>query len=237
MSSLDQLAGLLNRYDALPRHHDPVLAQQVEQITQWQTSRLARTHARLFAEPQNRLMGDYFLHRLYGSTADFAILAEQFRRLLPLATRLESFVPNTALRTGTLGIALSVNNMELDDQLAPVIFGTLGHQGALTDEVMRQAYLLADQQPARLQLLTLLDELGQGLDKYVRSFLVQGAFRLARNTAYRHGFAPVYDFTGEGFAAMKPLKSASGFISQFTRVERDIIERVHRGDSQPFQPV
>ena len=38
----------------------------------------------------------------------------------------------------------------------------------------------------------------------------------------------------EGFAAMKPLKSAADFVQQFTAVERQIIEKVHSGHPNPF---
>lgn len=233
MSQLNALAGLLDQYDQLAVHQDPVLKQQVEQVRRWQADRMARTHEKAFSQPQNRLMADYFLNRLYGAK-DFETLAQQFRRLIPLATKLEALVPGTALRTGTLGIELSVRNMQLDEQLARVIYQEMGHTGPLTEEVMRQAYLQADQQKERLSMLDLLDELGTGLDKYVRSFVIQSVFKLAKKSAYKHDFAPVYDFTGEGFAAMKPLKSAASFINQYTQVERNIVARVHRGDLHPF---
>jgi hypothetical protein len=58
---------------------------------------------------------------------------------------------------------------------------------------------------------------------------------MAKGTAYKHNFAPLYDFTAEGFAAMKPLASAEDFIGVFTAAERDTVERVHGGDPYPFR--
>jgi FixJ family two-component response regulator len=45
----------------------------------------------------------------------------------------------------------------------------------------------------------------------------------------------MYDFIQEGFAAMKPMKSAATFIKTFTAKEREIIEKVHAGHPNPFR--
>ena len=90
------------------------------------------------------------------------------------------------------------------------------------------------QQQARDQQLLLLDDLGTALDKYMRSFIMHTAFKMCKGTANKYHFELMYDFIGEGFVAMKPMKSAAKFIHEFTVKEREIVEKVHSGQVNPF---
>jgi hypothetical protein len=106
---------------------------------------------------------------------------------------------------------------------------------ALTDDLMRQAYLKLEQGEERLKQLYLLDQLGKNLDKYMRSFMVYTAFKMCKGTANKYNFNVMYEFMQDGFLAMKPLKSAEKFVKDFTAVERQIIDKVHAGHLYPFQ--
>ena len=231
MSAFDALKSHLARYRALEHHQDPALAAQLIAVQTWQKARMQHTHRVLFAKPQHQLMAAYFLNRLYGG-ADFVVLAGQFERVLLKAHKIEKFAPASAVHTGTLGIELAVLAIELDEQLAKLL--QQQHIVEIDDAVMLQAYLDADQADQRNHQMAVLNELGLKLDKYVRSLMIQTAFKLAKNTAYKHDFAPVYDFTAEGFAAMKSLDSAAGFIKTFTQAECAIIQRVHSQQPDPF---
>ena len=231
MSAFDPLKSQLARYHALAHHQDPALAVQLMAVQAWQKERMQQTHRVLFARPKHQLMADYFLNRLYGG-ADFSILAAQFDRVLLKAHKIEKVIPTGAVHTGTLGVELAVLAIELDEQLAQLLLQQQTSQ--ITEQVMLAAYLQADQAAQRQHQMALLNELGAKLDQYVRSFMVQTAFKMAKNTAYKHGFAPVYDFTAEGFAAMKSLDSAQSFIHAFTHQECEIIQQVHQQQPDPF---
>ena len=69
----------------------------------------------------------------------------------------------------------------------------------------------------------------------MRSFIMHTAFKMCKGTAAKYQFDLMYDFIGEGFVAMKPMKSAAKFINEFTVVEREIVEKVHSGAPHPFQ--
>ena len=230
MSAFDALKSQLARYRALEHHQNPALAAQLVAVQAWQKARMQHTHRVLFTAPEHQLMAAYFLNRLYGG-ADFLILADQFDRVLLKAHKIEKIVPASAVYTGTLGIELAVLAIELDEQLAKLL---LQHPLPLTDEVMLAAYMTADQAERRQHQMALLNELGLKLDKYVRSLMIQAAFKMAKGTAYKHDFAPVYDFTAEGFAAMRSLDSAEHFIQTFTHAECEIIQRVHNQQPDPF---
>jgi hypothetical protein len=232
MSAFDALKSQLARYRALEHHHNPILAAQLIAVQTWQKARMQHTHRELFAQPEHQLMAAYFLNRLYGG-ADFAILADQFERVILKAHKVEKIAPASAVHTGTLGIELAVLAIELDEQLAKLLLTQ--PSAPINDDTMLKAYLDADQAAARQHQMALLNELGLKLDKYVRSLMIQTAFKLAKGTAYKHDFAPVYDFTAEGFAAMKSLDSAAGFIETFTQAECEIIQRVHSQQPDPFR--
>ena len=107
--------------------------------------------------------------------------------------------------------------------------------GCVEAAVAREALDALDQGQDRLKQLAMLDQLGTHLDKYMRSFIVQAAFKMCKGAAEKYRFEVMYEFMQDGFLAMKPLKSAEKFVREFTATERNIIDRVHAGDPQPFR--
>ena len=67
------------------------------------------------------------------------------------------------------------------------------------------------------------------------SVWINTAFKMCKGTASKYRFELMYDFIGEGFVAMKPLKSAATFIQSFTAKERVIVDNVHSGKPNPFR--
>ncbi len=234
MSKLAVLDDLLERYYQLHYHQQPDLLRRLQDVQAWQKMRMQRTHAKQFAEKQNILMSEYFLNRLYGGP-DFDALADQIARLTKYAHKAEKLIPDNAIKTGTSGVELAILAVQLDEEVAMQLLQDFHPYEALTDDMMRDTYLKLDQGEARLKQLALLDQLGVSLDKYMRSFMVQAAFKMCKGAANKYSFNVMYDFMQDGYLAMKPLKSAEKFVLDFTKVERQIIEKVHSGDPQPFQ--
>ncbi len=226
---------MLNHYRTLDFHQNPQLAARLTTLQNWQKKRMQHTHAALFAVPEHHLMTQYFLTRLYGGE-DFEILAGQFDRVINKAKKFERLVPASTIVTGCEAIELAVLAIELDQQLAGLMTSDFKYNqfGEIDDDFVIDLYHQANQTEARIHQLSLLDKLGFSLDKYVRSFIVQSAFKISKGAAERHHFDPLYNFLGEGFAAMKPLKSAEVFIGVFTKHEREIIERIQVGTPNPF---
>ncbi len=226
---------LLNHYRTLEFHHNPQLATRLTALQNWQKKRMQHTHAALFAVPAHQLMTQYFLTRLYGGE-DFETLAGQFERVINAAKKFERLVPASTIITGCEAIELAVLGIELDQQLAQLMTTDFQYNqyGEIDDGYVVGLYQQANQTEARIHQLNLLDKLGFSLDKYVRSFIVQSAFKMSKGAAERHHFDPLYTFLGEGFAAMKPLKSAEVFIGVFTKHEREIIDRIQVNTPNPF---
>lgn len=233
MSKLAALDDLLELYYQLNYHQNPEIFRRLQDVQAWQKQRMQATHSKQFAEKQNVLMAEYFLNRLYGGP-DFDALAEQIARLMKYAHKAEKLIPENAVKTGTSGVSLAILAVQLDEQVAMQLLEDYHPHETLNDEMMRLTYLKLDQGQSRLRQLDLLDQLGFSLDKYMRSFMVQTAFKMCKGAASKYSFDIMYEFMQDGFLAMKPLKSAEKFVKDFTAVERQIIHKVHAGDPHPF---
>lgn len=234
MSKLAPLDDLVQKYEQFQYHQDPVLKQRLADAQQWLKHRIETTHQDLFQEPKNQLMAQYFLNRLYGSP-EFDALAKQIKRLVKIAHKAEKMVPENAIQTGIQSVSLAVLAMQLDEQVAIQLIQDYPADQPIDDQMMQTTLCKLDQHQARLKQLDLLDGLGISLDKYMRSFIVYAAFKMCKGAASKYKFDLMYDFIGEGFVAMKPLKSATKFIQNFTEKERVIVENVHAGKANPFQ--
>lgn len=233
MSKLAALDDLLQQYQQLAYHQDPQLKLRLDQAQAWLKQRIEHTHREMFAQPANQLMAQYFVNRLYGGP-DFDALAAQIERLLKYAHKVEKKIPETAILTGVQSIGLAVFAMQLDEQVAKQLLADYPADQPIDDEMMRLTLIKLNQQQERFKQLALLDELGHSLDKYLRSFILLTAFKMCKGVAHKYQFDLMYDFIGEGFSAIKPMKSTTKFLNQFTEKERMIITAVHAGHPQPF---
>jgi len=236
MSSFAPMIQVLASYHALEFHHNPQLAARLSAIQNWQKKRMQHIHADIFAVPAHHLITQYFLEQLY-SGADFDVLAEQCERVLSAAKVFEGLFPDSAVRTALKATKLAVLAIELDHQLAQLMNHDLlddRQDPAINDQQMIRLYRLADQANARFHQLELLDELGLNLDKYVRSKVIYGIFRLSKGMTQRYQLNALYAFMNDGFAAMKPLKSAKVFFGEFTQAERDVLDEIYSGNPNPF---
>ncbi|MFW2146662.1 FFLEELY motif protein [Acinetobacter sp. TY1] len=233
MSKLAALDQLLEQYQQLSYHTDPILKNRLHEAQTWLKNRIQMTHQDLFNQKENVLMAQYFLNRLYGGP-EFDDLAVQIERLLKYAHKAEKIIPENAIKTGLKSVGLAVLAMQLDEQVAAQLLKDYPADQVIDNEMMRQTLIKLDQYDARLDQLSLLDDLGGALDKYMRSFIMHTAFKMCKGAANKYRFELMYDFIGEGFIAMKPMKSAANFIHTFTVKEREIVEKVHAGEPNPF---
>lgn len=233
MSKLAALDQLLEQYQQLSYHTDPILKNRLHEAQIWLKNRIQMTHQDLFNQKENVLMAQYFLNRLYGGP-EFDDLAVQIERLLKYAHKAEKIIPENAIKTGLKSVGLAVLAMQLDEQVAAQLLKDYPADQVIDNEMMRQTLIKLDQYDARLDQLSLLDDLGGALDKYMRSFIMHTAFKMCKGAANKYRFELMYDFIGEGFIAMKPMKSAANFIHTFTVKEREIVEKVHAGEPNPF---
>ncbi|MGP4733591.1 MULTISPECIES: FFLEELY motif protein [unclassified Psychrobacter] len=226
MTALADLQQHLTRFWAMSHHQDDELNAKLKEVQSWQQARLQQTHRELFEQPKNQLMADYFLTQLYGGE-EFKLLAEQLARILPKAKKLERLAKESALEAGSMGIQAAIFAIELDLHLAQWL---LAQDLPVNEENMLTAYRTVDEEDERRVQIANLKDVCYRTDKHLNSFMLKKAFALAKSTAYRHGYQPLYDFIDTGFKAMKPLTSVSDFIEPFCERELSIIDQVHDTD-------
>ncbi|MDN3446573.1 hypothetical protein QL886_02850 [Psychrobacter sp. APC 3281] len=227
MTALADLQQHLTRFWALPHHENDVLRAKLNEVQTWQQVRIRHTHRALFEQPKNQLMADYFLTKLYGGD-EFEMLAKQLVRILPKAKKLERLAKESALEAGSMGIQAAILAIELDLHLAQWL---LAQDLPVNEENMLAAYRAVDEEAERRVQIANLKDVCYRTDKHLNSFMLKKAFALAKSTAYRHNFQPLYDFIDAGFKAMKPLKSVSDFIEPFCKRELSIVDQVHDSDN------
>lgn len=230
MSTFVELQQDLEDFWQLPYHHNPALAEKLEQVQAWQRGRIHRTHQPLFQADKNQAMGEFLIDKLYGGEK-FNLLAKQLGRMAQKAEKLEKFIPKTAVETGVNGIQQAVKAIKLDLQLAQYLFD---NQLDVNESSMLKAYQAVNAKDDRIQQINDLKAMCYQTDKYLKSFMLQKAFALAKGTAYKYKYEPLYDFIAEGFLAMKPIKSIGAFIEPFCAKELQIIDNVHTGKERPF---
>lgn len=227
MSALADLQQHLNHFWALPYHQDLALTTKLNEVQKWQRERIQHSHEVLFEQPQNQLMAEYFLTQLYGGD-EFKLLAQQLERIVPKAKKIERLAPAAALETGSMAIQAAILAIELDLHLAEWL---IAQDLPVNADNMLAAYHAVDEADTRRVQIGHLKEVCYRTDKYIKSFMLQKAFSLAKSTAYRYNYHPLYDFINAGFLAMRPLDSVSGFIEPFCERELMIIDEVHDRDN------
>lgn len=234
MTALSDLQLHLDRYWALPYHNNAELKAKLDEVQSWQRDRIRSTHQALFSAPKNQMMASYFLTQLYGGE-EFKGLAEQLARIIPKAKKLEKLAKESAFETGSLAVQAAILAIELDMDLAEWL---LTYDLPVNEHNMLAAYRAVDKASARREQINNLKDVCYRTDKYLNSFMLKKAFSLAKGTAYRRGYQPLYDFIDSGFVAMKPLDTVGSFIEPFCKDELTIIDQVHDDsvdDNQVFK--
>ncbi|WP_165474527.1 FFLEELY motif protein, partial [Moraxella caviae] len=215
---------------------DADLRALLRDVQAWQKSRIHRNHAALFTQPNTAPLAHYLIDRIY-SDKDFDVLAEQLltagHNALAGSGRLEKLIPSRALATGVLGVQAAVNAIDLDLQLAShikndaALFADYQACG-ITDSLAISAYQAANDKSARLAQIHDICTVCAQCAKEFNSFLLFKAFGLAKSTAYKHGYQPLYDFIHEGFAAIQAIDKIDNFTKPFKQTELDTVENIYR---------
>lgn len=231
MSAIVTLSQQFEQFTQLAFHNQPVLAQQLDAVQQWQKQRMQRMHQSLFSQLQYQRLASFLLDRLY-NMHDLNELAKQLEKALKEKIKLDRFLPEGVLSAAISAFRLAYLTLKLDEQVAQYLLD----QGItiVDDNSVHHAMLALQQYNARLKQLVLLRQLSQALQHYGHSFFTQSAFRLARRTAYRREFNFLYDYLVDAFAAIRSTDHSNIFFEQFITGETQVLQRIYQGHPMPF---
>lgn len=229
LKTADRIRTGIAHYRAWARHQDAGLLGAVWSLQHAQIARLRMTHADELADARYQPITEFFLSEIY-TGLDIEELAREIEKALPVATRM---LPDSVMRTAAIAVELNALTGELDEEVARDLLahGCAEHP---SDADIIAAYRRCGHFAQRREQMRLLRELGLGLDRYVRSRLITATFKMAARPARMAGLGGLYDFMGQGFAVMKPMKSVAEFLDIFIGREQRILDKLENGSDDPF---
>jgi hypothetical protein len=210
-SILDQL-DVVERERAA-RAAEPILAESVVALKDYQQRRFASTYADLLSNPRYAPAARFFLDELYGPR-DFSSRDVQFARVVPAMVRL---FPAEIVSTVQTLADLHALSETLDTLMARRLQGR---------DIDRLSYVDAWQhtgdasQRERQIALTLV--VGASLDRLTRKPLLRGALHMMRGPARAAGLPALQEFLEIGFDTFKAMNGASEFLATVGSRERGL---------------
>lgn len=229
MTSGERLHHYLERFFALRQQgDDAIFKARLTRLQSCQAARLRASHADLLAQPALTQALEFILSDIYGG-ADLNPVARDIQRALPLALKL---LPNKVMTTAATALEAAMLTQELDEALVQQLADKLDAPLAEADYIA--SYALLDAQTKRLRQLELVSELGGHLERYIRSRLLLGTFKLVKKPAHKAGFTHLYGFMERCFAVMQPVPNAQALLAELSAREAVIMQRLLAGDPTPF---
>ncbi len=203
---------------------DPGMHSARTALKQYQSARLARTHADLLAERDTHGAALFFLDELYGAH-DLSQRDIDLERIIPTLQRVLTV---DALHAITEAIVLDALSEKLDSEMAAV----LGKR--FDDAQYAAAYAGATTRADRERQLELVQELGDALCKLVRIPFLSTMLKVMRKPAQMAGLGDLQRFLEQGFDTFKAMKAPRQFVSTIVRRERQVLDNIFAGKARPY---
>jgi len=205
---------------------DPALHAARTAVKQYQSDRLARTHADLLADENTRPAARFFLDELY-SAHDLAQRDTDLERIIPT---MQKVLPYEPLHAVTEAIVLDALSERLDSAMARAL-GPRFDEAAYID-----AYRSVTCRAERERQLDLVDALGRSLSALVRIPMLAATLALMGGPARLAGLGDLHAFLHTGFTTFKRMRQPERFVDTIVGRERAILANIYAGRPDPFNP-
>jgi len=198
-------------------------------LRQWQSERLAATHADLMADARYHAAAQFFLDELYG-TKDTARRDADVARVVPT---LSKFLPASGLEI----VADAVELDALSEFLDAAMIAALGPRiDALDAASYGAAYRAVGRRDQREHQLDLIADLGRALDQLTRKAFAGTALKMMRKPAELAGFGELQAFLETGYDAFRLMKGADAFLDRIVTRERAVLSGLFAGNDAVLAP-
>ncbi len=204
---------------------DPGMHAARTALKQYQSARLARTHADLLGAPDTHGAALFFLDELYGAH-DLSQRDVDLERIIPTLQRVLGV---DALHAITEAIVLDALSEKLDSQMAAV----LGKR--FDDAQYAAAYAEATTRADRQRQLELVQELGDALCKLVRIPFLSAMLKVMRKPAQLAGLGDLQRFLEQGFITFKAMQAPHQFVTTIVQRECQVLDNIYAGKASPYQ--
>lgn len=192
-------------------------------LKNWQSARLAATHADLLAEPRHRDAARFFLDDLYGAK-DFSQRDAELGHVIPVLVRM---LPDSALATLADAVELDALSERLDEAMAQRL--QCEEVEGIDEAAYALAYRAVAAAPVREHQLDLVLSIGRSLDRLVRMPLLGALLSAMAGPARLAGVPTMHDFLVRGFRAFRSIGGASDFLGRIDARERLILQALYEG--------
>ena len=206
---------------------EPALLAARTALKRYQSARLAQTHADLLANPNTQGAARFFLDELYGAN-DLGQRDVDLERVIPTLQKMLSY---ETLNTITEAIVLDALSERLDTAMARV----LGPD--FSEAMYAAAYRSATTRAERTRQLDLEHELGDSLCDLVNIALLGVTLSVMKAPAKLAGLGGLHAFLHVGFTTFKQMKKPGDFVTTIVERERQVMERIYAGRSDPFDVI
>ena len=213
----------MRRLDSTPEDLPPL----ERFLREWQSRRLAHTHADLLASQEYGPATRFFLTDIY-APKDFS---RRDADLLALYEFLSRILPAAALRVLKNTVELNTLTHDLETQMVEDL-RTLGVTDSFTTEQYEAAYRQGDYE-ARVRQIALIVEIGRDLGHISRLPFIGPTLHAAGIPARQLGWGELQDFLERGYYAWRTLRRPEPFLHAIEARETTILNRIfkrERGD-------
>ena len=191
-------------------------------LKEWQSQRLARTHAALLQSERHGPAARFFLEDLYGPK-DHQRRDHDIARVLP---KLLKLLPAAALHALAQALHMDVLSETLDAELAQALrqAGALQHAGDIDEARYATAYRACGRTVQRQEQLELVASIGRSLDQLTRLPMLAATLRMMKRPAELAGLGELQNFLQRGFTAFAHMKGADEFLDSIIQGERRLMQ-------------
>lgn len=204
---------------------NPGVAAARTALRQFQSARLAATHADLLAAKETRAGAQFFLEDLYGAK-DFTRRDADLERIVPMIERL---LPVSALKYIAEAIELDALSESLDAAMA----SRLGEHFTADDYVL--AYRSVGCRFDREQQIAHVDSVGHSLCELVHKPMLGVTLTAMRTPAKLAKLSELQQFLERGYDAFKQMTRPEDFVTAIVTRESLILENLYAGKPAPFK--
>ena len=195
-------------------------------LTSWQHDYLLPFFGDLFAFEGYEEAIEFVVSDLSGTS--IASRDRDIERAAPIFIRL---LPTKALRT--LAIGAEMNARVLDINLA--ICRRLADNGTFPDSISEELYLPALRAVSTLdeclEIINILGQLGENLDRLVRVPLIGATLRAMRGPAHAMGYGALHGFLESGFTTFRAIPDVPVFLDLVLGRATEVFENSFAPDS------
>lgn len=200
-------------------------------LKEWQARRLAVTYADLLASERYAPAAEFFLSDLYGPK-DFRSRDEELGRVVAVMVKV---LPAKALLTLLDAVRMDALSESLDTAMVHALRAD-GRSADIDWPAYATAYRRVARRSDRELQITLVERIGNTLDRLTRMPLIRLSLKLMHGPAHLAGLGELHSFLQRGFDAFSHMKGADEFLAIVLGREAALMRELFDTDGIPGGP-